>query len=67
MRTISNIQTFLGKGSGWIIDLVIYHIIIISKYNPVAGSTYIELPKELDHPKRGLSDTYIMSITIQQK
>ena len=26
----------------------------ISKYNPLAGSSYIKLPKELDHPRKGL-------------
>ena len=30
---ISNIQKFLGKGSGWIIDSVIVHNINISKYS----------------------------------
>ena len=47
-------QTSLGKGSGWIIDSVIDHIINISKYNPLAGSSYIKLPKELDNPRKGL-------------
>ena len=44
----------LGKGSGWIIDSVIDHDISISKYNPLAGSSYIRLSKELDHPRKGL-------------
>ena len=47
---ITNIQKSLGKGSGWIIDSVINHTISISKYNPLAGSSYIKLPRELDHP-----------------
>ena len=51
---ITNIQKSLGKGSGWIIDSVIDHTISISKYNPLAGSSYIKLPKELDHPRKGL-------------
>ena len=52
---ISNIQNSLGKGSlGWIIDFVIDHTISISKNNPFAGSSYIKLPKELDHPREGL-------------
>ena len=51
---ITNIQTSLGKGSGWIIDSVIDHAISISKYNPLAESSYIKLPKELDHPRKGL-------------
>ena len=49
----ANIQKTLGKGSGWIIDSVIYHTISISKYNPLAESSYIKLPKELDHPRNG--------------
>ena len=51
---ITNIQKSLGKGSGWIIDSVIDHTISISKYNPLAGSSFIKLPKELDHPRKEL-------------
>ena len=51
---IPNIQKSLGKGSGWIIDSVIDHTITISNYNPLAGSSYIKLPKELNHPRKGL-------------
>ena len=51
---ITSIQESLGKGSGWIIDSVIDHTISISKYNLFAGSGYIKLPKELDHPRKGL-------------
>ena len=51
---ISNIHKFLRKGSGLIIDSVIDHTISISKYNPLAGSSYIKLSKELDYPRTGL-------------
>ena len=51
---ISNIQKSLGKDLGWIIDSVIDHNITISKYNPLAGSCFIRLPKKLDHPRKGL-------------
>ena len=51
---IIDIQKILGKVSGWIIDSVIDHISSISKYNLLAGSSYIKLPKELDHPRKGL-------------
>ena len=40
------------KSSDWIIDSVIDHLISISKYNPLAGSSYIRLPKELDSIQR---------------
>ena len=51
---IKNIQKSLGKGSGWVIDSFIDHTVSISKYNPLAGSSYIKLPKELDHPRKSL-------------
>ena len=44
---IANIQKYFGKGSGWIIDSIIDHTISISKYDSLAGSSYIKLPKEL--------------------
>ena len=53
---ISNTQKSLRKGSGWIIDSIINHTIRISNYNPVAGSSYIKLPKELDHPRIRLTE-----------
>ena len=49
-----NIEKSLGKGSGWIIYSVIDHTIFISKYIPLAGRSCIKLPKELDHPRKGL-------------
>ena len=51
---IANIQNSLGTNSEWIIDSFIYHTISISKCNPLAGSSYIKLHKELDHPRKGL-------------
>ena len=37
---ITDIQIYLGKGSRSIIDSVLDHTISISKYNPLAGSSY---------------------------
>ena len=51
--TISNIQKFLGKCSAWIIDSIIDHNISISNHNPLAGSSYMKIPKELGHPRKG--------------
>ena len=50
------LQKSLWKGSGWIIDSVIDHTISISKYNPLVESSYVKLPKEFDHPIKGLID-----------
>ena len=47
-------QKNFGKRSGWITDSVIQHKISTSKYNPLADSSYIKLPKELDHPRKEL-------------
>ena len=53
--TISlNIQNSLSRGSGWVVVSVKEHSINIWKYDPVAGSSYINLDKELDHPRKGL-------------
>ena len=41
---ISNIQ----KSLGWIADSVIEHNVSISKYSPLAGSSYIKLPQQSD-------------------
>ena len=49
-KITTNLQKFSGKRLGWIIDSVINHTVSISKYNPLAGSSYIKLTKELDHP-----------------
>ena len=51
---ILNIQKSLGKGSDQIIDSVIDENISVSKDNPLAGSSYIKLPKELNHPRKVL-------------
>ena len=67
----------------WITDSVVDHTINISKYNPLAGSSYIKLPKELNYPRKGLinvqnidemkalngiwSNTSILQIIIQKE
>ena len=51
---ISNKQKSLEKSLGWIIHSAIDHTISISKYNPLAGNSFIKLPKELNHSREGL-------------
>ena len=43
-----------------IIDSVIDHTINISKYNPLAGSSFIKLPTELHHPRKVLINIQII-------
>ena len=53
-RIITKRQKYLGRGSDWIIDYFIVHTISISRYNPLASSSYIKLPKELVHQRKDL-------------
>ena len=49
------IDVWISKGSGWIIESIESKYINISTYRPLlVGSSYIELPIELKHPKKGL-------------
>ena len=59
---ITNIQKSLGKGSGCIIDSVIHHTISISKYIPLVSSSYIKIPKELHHTRKGLKFEILMTM-----
>ena len=54
LKLYQTYKNFLGKGSLRIIYSVIEHNISISKYNPLSDSSYIELPKELDYPRKRL-------------
>ena len=51
---ITKKEKSLGKDSCWIIDSIIDLNISSSKYNPLAGSSCIKLPKGLGHPRKGL-------------
>ena len=46
ITTIKNIQKCLGKGSSWIIDSVTDYTISTSRYNALAGSSFIKLPED---------------------
>ena len=47
------IDAWISKGSGWIIESIESQYINISTYRPLlVGSSYIELPIELKHPKK---------------
>ena len=45
---------WINKGSGWIIESIDGEYVNISAYNPLMGSTYIELPNGLNDPIKGL-------------
>ena len=43
-----------SEGSGWVIDRIDNHYIDVTTYQPLHGSSYIELPIELQNSAKGL-------------
>ena len=50
------IDAWINNGSRWIIESFESQYINISIYRPLAGSSYIDLPIELKHPRKGLKN-----------
>ena len=48
------IDAWINNGSGWIIESIESQYINISTYRPLSGSSYMTLPIELNHPRKGL-------------
>ena len=48
------IDAWINNGSGWIIESIESQYINISTYRPQAGSSYVDLPIELKHPRKRL-------------
>ena len=51
---IGAIGQWISEGSGWTIKSVDGHYINLTKYVPLKGASYIELPTELRNPAKGL-------------
>ena len=50
----NKIAVWLSEGSGWIIVEIRSHFVNIVKYLPLRGNSYLPLPEELRHSKKGL-------------
>ena len=48
------IDNWINEGSGWVIEEILNQYLSVSVYSPLIGSTYIKLPDELKHSKKGL-------------
>ena len=48
------IDAWINKGSSWIIESIESQYINISTHGPLVGSSYIDLPIELKHPRKEL-------------
>ena len=53
-QILNMIAKWISEGSGWTIQSVDNHYLNIVQYQPMKGSSYIKLPQELNHPKKGL-------------
>ena len=53
-KILNLLHPWEGECSGWAIDRVQGIYIHIHDYDPLAGSSYIPLPKELNHSTKGL-------------
>ena len=53
-ETLYRIDAWINRGSGWIIESIELQYINISTYRPLVGSSYIDLPIELKHPRKRL-------------
>ena len=50
-RLVELVESLQGKGSGWVFDKVLHFDILVNVYKPLAGSSYIPLPKFLANKK----------------
>ena len=51
---LNKIAQWISEGSGWTVQSVDSHYLNIVKYEPMKGSSYIQLSNELRNPKKGL-------------
>ena len=51
---LNKIAQWISEGSGWTIQSIENHYINIANYSPLKGSSYIELPQELQNSAKGL-------------
>ena len=48
------LSKYYTNGSGWVFHAILSHDLHVSKYDPLVGSSYLELPKQLRNSKKGL-------------
>ena len=53
-QILNIIAKWISEGSGWTIESVDNHYLNIVQYQPMKGSSYIQLPVELRHHMKGL-------------
>ena len=51
---LNKIAVWMSEGSGWTVQSVDNHYLNVVKYQPIRGSSYIQLPPELRNSAKGL-------------
>ena len=51
---LCRIDNWINEGSGWVIKEILNQYLNVSSYSRLIGNTYIELPNELKHSRKGL-------------
>ena len=51
---LNTIEKWVSEGSGWVINHIDSHYINVTTYQPLHGSSYLELPAKLRNSKKGL-------------
>ena len=51
---LNTIDKWVSESWRWVIDRIDSHYINVTTYQPLNGSSYIELPMELQNPAKGL-------------
>ena len=55
-QILNLVAQWISEGSGWTVESVENHYIVV-QYEPMKGSSYIELPQELGNSAKGLINT----------
>ena len=50
---VTHMEMWVGEGSGWTLKSIDGHYVSVAKYDPLRGSSYVELPKKLQHSMKG--------------
>ena len=51
---LNRIDRWISKGSGWVIEIILNFYLNIVSYKPLKGRSYLPLPEELRHSRKGL-------------
>ena len=51
---LNQISKWVSQGSGWVVEYINKHYLNIVQYQPMKGSSYIQLPQELRNSAKGL-------------